>query len=167
MLVWTNLRGRAMLATQSQEAILSLSALLEGVVIGITISLIVGGYNMFSKYHNKREQINHIKEVISEGLQKIRSVESIDFKGNKISAGHLRLIIFDEILRDLESTLSYRSSYLDYKKIYDVRKILTNISRMMRDLGIGKGQREPADVKFFEQNFFDRFIELGWLGFRK
>lgn len=154
-------------ATQSQEAILSLSTLLEGIVIGITISLIVGGYNLFSKYRNKREQINHIKEVVSQGLQKIRNVESINFKGNQISAGQIRLVIFDEILRDLESTLSYRSNYLDYKKIYDVRKILTNISSMMRDLGIGKGQREPAEVKFFEQNFFDRFIELEWLGFRE
>ena len=155
--------------TQSHEAILSLSTLLEGIVIGITISLIVGGYTWISNYRNKLEQIHHIKEVVSKGLQRIKNVESINFKGKQISAGQLRLIFFDQILRDLESTLTYRSNYLDYKKIYDIRIILTNISNMMQELGIGKGKgkREPIDVKFFEQNFFDKLKELKWLGFQE
>ena len=148
--------------TQPQEHLLSLSAFLEGVTIGITIAVIVGGYNWIEKYYKRRKEIQHMKSFLSEGHRKIENASNINHGGQTASKDIVRFICFESILRDLDSILLYRCHNMHYTETYDIRKVLRDVSSMIEALCIGR-KNPPIGMGFYNQMFFDKFNDLQWL----
>ena len=146
---------------------LSLSSILEGSVIGVTISLVVGIYLWAARWCRRREQISYMRAIVSKGIKNIKEAQEIAHPGKKIPRDNIRILIFERLITDIESALEYRMTELDYGKIYDLRKIVTDVSDMMNSLGLGSenGKVPPEGMNLYDQ-FIDKVEKLEWLGLR-
>ncbi len=147
---------------------ISLSELAEGVMIGITIAIVLGIYAWSKRRFARREQINHLRCVVSQGYDSITRESGLDHQGRVIPADMLQCYLFKNIMQDLDDALKYRANSLNFREVHDVKSILIEIDGIFKalDFGTGISQRTP-DMEFYETHFFGKFRKLKWLGLRQ
>ena len=145
------------------------SPLLEGIIVGVTIAVILGIAGWIRERYREREQIRHISDVVRKRYRVMLTVADIQDGPRLIPANLQRILLFKELLKQIERALVYRSSHLRYQRMFRIRSILDSVTNVMNELGIGesKGQRPPNGMKFYEQHFFEKLDDLKWLKLAK
>ena len=82
-----------------------------------------------------------------------------------VSADMVRLLMFRDLLRQIECALAYRSSHLHYDKTFDIRSVLVSVTAFLKVLETADPQspKHPKGMQFYEQHFFEKLDDLKWL----
>ena len=144
-------------------------ALLEGVVVGVTIAVLLGLAGWARARYREREQIRHIRTMLRNSYQGMRAATDIRDGPRHVSADLVRLWMFQGLLRQIECALAYRSSHLHYDKTFDIRSILVSVTAFLKMLETAgsQGGKHPKGIKFYEQHFFEKLDDLNWLNLKK
>ena len=143
---------------------ISLSGLVEGVMIGVTIAIILGIYGWIKWRVSRREQINHLRHLISQGFDRIIREQGFYDREQVIPADILQYHIFRKIMRDLDDALKYRVNSLDFKKVHEIKMILIEIDCILSALDLGTASLHiTPDIESYEAHFFGKFRNLKWL----
>lgn len=147
-----------------EAPIISLSALIEGVVTGLTIAIVLGVCAWIKLLVDRRKQVNHLRHLISLGYERIVRESGFHHQEKVIPADILQYHLLRNIMRDVDDALKYRSNSLDSRKVHEVKMILIEIDCLISALDFGTGgyQRTPHK-EFYETHFFGKFRELKWL----
>ena len=147
-----------------QMPIISLSGLIEGVVIGLTIAIFLSVCAWVKLLVDRRKQINHLRHLISLGYERIIRESGFIYHEKVMPADMLQYHLFKNIMRDIDDALKYRSNSIDSRKAHEVKMILIEIDSIFSalDFGIGGHHRTP-NKEFYETHFFGKFRELKWL----
>ena len=144
---------------------ISLSGLIEGVVTGVTISVILGIYGWIKWCVSRRKQINHLRHLISYGYDRIIKESGHYHQKQVLNKSIFQYHLFLRIILDIEDALKYRANSLDFKKVHEIKMILIEIDSLISALDLGiSGHHMTPDKKFYETYFFEKFRELKWLG---
>ena len=148
-----------------QTPTISLSGLIEGVVIGLTIAIFLSLCAWIKLLVDRRKQVNHLRHLISLGYERIIRESGFHHEEKVIPAYILQYHLFRNIMRDIDDALKYRSDSLDSRKVHEIKMILIEIDCIVTalDFGIGGHNRTP-NKEFYEMHFFGKFRELKWLG---
>ena len=148
-----------------QTPVISLSGLIEGVVIGLTIAIFLSVCAWVKLLVDRRKQVNHLRHLVSLGYERIIRESDFIYQEKVMPADMLQYYLFKNILRDIDDALKYRSNSLDSRKVHEVKMILIEIDSIVSasDFGIGGYHRTP-NKEFYEMHFFGKFRELKWLG---
>lgn len=115
----------------------------------------------------EREQKQHVREIIATGYEQIRDTQPISDQETvvEVSVDFLRVIVFENILRDLDHALSRRTDHVGYKQRYELESILITVPAFMNEMKAATGNRRPTPtgLKFYEQHFFEKIREIDWL----
>ena len=139
-----------------------MSPLLEGVIVGVTIAALLGLAGWVRARYREREQIRHIRTMLLDSHRRMRTVTDLREGPRHVSADVVRLLTFQDLLRQIECALAYRSSHLHYDKTFDIRSVLVSATAFLKVLETA--DRHPREMQFYEQNFFEPLGDLEWLG---
>lgn len=139
--------------------------IIEGVTIGLVVAAMLEVCRRFSNWRNQKKQIQYLKDILTIGHENIRKTESL----GGVTLDMLRFVEFERILREMDTALSYRTSKLNYRKKYEIQKISSDVTSFMNEMNVGRkdGQKLPSELKFYDQQFFDKLRELTWIKFPK
>ena len=151
-----------------QAQMISLSELVEGVTIGITIAIILGIYTFCRRRLTRRKQVNHLRHLISQGYDRITGETGFSHREKVIPVDMLQYYLFRNIQRDLDDALKYRGDSLNFEEVHEIKAILIEIDCIASalDFGVRSYQNTP-DMEFYEKQFFGKFRKLKWLGLPK
>jgi len=143
--------------------------ILEGIVIGVVIAVILGGYDWIRRRFRRREQIRHIKAVIEKAEDRIQKAGddevqkaerlTIEERMAKISADQARFKHYQGLMRELTIILEDRSGELLYKQRYELREFLVTQEEFSQPLF----PREYPPLQFYEQNVFKALRKIKWI----
>ena len=135
-------------------------AMVEGVTIGVLISVVLGFYHGISKRRARREQLKYLRDIIDRGYQGITGMSQL----GGVDVHTLRLLEFEIILRDMNMAIAYRTDRLSYAEQYEMKKIVLDVTSLMKELKPGRQAGEQVPKKeFYAQPFFAKASKLRWL----
>lgn len=143
--------------------ILGLFTLLTGVTIGVTTAVILGLGGWIRKQKGRREQTKFVRRFLTSQFSRIREQQPLPPLPSGESApliDSVRWVIYQGILRDLEVTLSYRLTMLDYGKIHELQSNLAFQRNMIQSLF--REDQTPSGLKYYRQRY-EEFQKLAWL----
>ena len=143
-----------------------LPALLEGVVGGVTIAVLLGLAGWVRARYREREQSLPIHTMLRNSYQRMLNVTDMRDGPRHVSADMVRLLMFQDLLRQIECALASRSSHLHYDKTFDIRSVLVSVTAFLKVLETADPQspKHPKGMQFYEQHFFEKLDALKWLG---
>ena len=133
-----------------------LQALVQGTATGIVIAIILGIYGVIRKSVRRREQVSYIRNLVSGGISRIRSVKdepeiiSIPKANIEISVHAIRATYYQEMRGDVESALTHRSTELTYDRKKQIRKGFFIIDFALEK---GKEKEKVPDMNIYECGF--------------
>ena len=144
------------------ERMISLSEIVEGVTIGITISIILGIRAWIKWRVTRRKQVNHLRHLISHGYDRIIGETGFEHREKVIPADILQYRLFQNIMRDIDDALRYRANSLKFNEVHAIKTILIEIDGIVSALDFDQWQNTPNRT-FYETHFFGKFRKLKWL----
>ena len=141
--------------------------LVIGVGAGVTTAAILGVWHWIVRFRDRREQIPHIRQLITTQAERIMSATDIPSPEpgqGPIPADRLRFVFFRELQSALLIALSSRATALTYKEISSLQRILADIDRAMTDLTLSERGVLPLTIA---QSFYEQLEKLSWLGLPK
>ena len=136
--------------------------ILQAVVSGLIIAIILGSYQLYEEYRNRKEQLLHLKLVTSFCYIDILDIDIvIDFPMYN-SQGEARLDIFKRCISTLEKSIEYRSPQINYKEKYEFNEILSDAKELIESK---EKNPELTDSVFLYNYTFCKLRHLSWMGF--
>ena len=103
-----------------------ISGIVSGVSAGIVLAVFFGTIDRFRAHTKKRDQIRYVSNLIADFRGKILEVhEDVPHPmgGDSITMHQLRKVLYDDLLKQLDSALSGRTSELTYNQVESVRSV--------------------------------------------
>ena len=136
----------------------------HGVVIGVTVTVIFGLYDLMNKRLNRQKQIKYIRAVVKERIDKMTSAPdtqknlSGDFPS--ISVDDVRRALYERMRKDIESAFEHRTSEITFDEKKEVKDALEVIDRVFSN------QQTPVGMDLYQYTF-DELQKINWLNLSK
>ncbi len=144
--------------------------ILEGIVIGVVIAVILGGYDWIRRRYRRKEQIRHIKRVIGKAENRIQKAgddvqKAVQFAPEevraKVGTNPLRFKHYQWLIRELTMILEDRSGELSYEQRYELREFLETQEEIYNSL-FPKTKKAPP-MWFYERYVFKALRKIKWI----
>lgn len=131
--------------------------IITGIVIGITVSIIVGFFKLIEKCDLKRKQKKRIKEIIDMGLKNIKEARDITLPNGTICPkDRIRKYYYDELSRDVHETLSHKSSEISLEDEQKIKKAFQAIPTLLQN-------KRCPNIEIYRRIFFSELKKVKWL----
>ncbi|MCY4362238.1 MAG: hypothetical protein OXE42_08640 [Gammaproteobacteria bacterium] len=75
---------------------------IEGIATGVIIAIILGASHFIAKKHREKEQIQYIKDVISQCYEVIKNAQGHKGKPRDLPKEAIRFVFYKEMVKDLK-----------------------------------------------------------------
>ena len=142
---------------------LSSRDILQGVVIGITVALILGFYDLGKQLIERNTQIRYIREIIVEGMDLVACAQDATIvesgESRTVPAHRIRHAYFKDMQDKVESALNGLAVHVQYGK---KRELLESLGIVDRIVDAFRGGI-PTDPTTYDIPF-DQIRAMRWLG---
>ena len=132
-----------------------------GAIAGIVVTVILGASRLVVAKWRRRNQINHIRDMIANERAQIYVVtEQTDLPAdsNRPTSDAFRYTYFDGMRRELKLALDGRSSEITFDEIRQIRRVFV-LDDLLRSKASGK---PPVGLKHYN-NIFGDLEKIEWL----
>lgn len=91
---------------QTRKRVLNWRSILEGVVIGVTVAIILGVYQLGNELIERRTQMRYIREIVAVARDQMSNAAELTVSGFTASPDEIRHTIFQEMYANVDSALS-------------------------------------------------------------
>ena len=132
-----------------------------GAIAGIVVSIILAAYRLIVAKCQRRDQINHIREMITNDREQVYGSpdeENALSEPNRPSSDEFRYTYFSGMRRELELALDGRSSEITFDEIRQIRRIFV-VDDLLRRKAPDKC---PTGLRHYDKIFGD-LEKIEWL----
>lgn len=139
-----------------------LLAIVTGIIIGVTTSILLGLGAWVHKLAQRREQVKFVRSCILKQFTAIRNLESNNpprEEGEHPPPGVFQKVIFESLLRELDLACSHRLTMLGYEEIHELRLKMAELHDMIKLFH--NVSKWPTDNFYWQM--YDGFAKVDWL----
>ena len=138
-----------------------ISGAVGGAIAGLVVSVILGASKLIVAKWRRRNQINHIREMIANDRELVYGVcyeENLPVDPHRPSPDAFRHTFLDGMRRELELALDARSSEITFDEIRQIRRVFV-VDDLLRSKAPGK---PPVGLKYYD-NIFGGLEKIEWV----
>lgn len=137
------------------------NGIISGAIAGLVVSVILGAYRLIVAKCRRKDQIEHIREMITNERETIYSVEVGNIPAEPFgpTPDAFRYILFSGIHQELELSLDGRSSEITFDESRQIRRAFVVHDDLYRRLPTG---HYPEGV-FLYDRVFEQLENIDWL----
>ena len=143
-----------------------LPTVIQGIVTGLTISIILGGYTKIQKTIRRRKQIKYIRNMLSKSMNLIQ--QSKPFSDPEINrsatAEQMMSLRYQELRRNIDPCLVNRSDEITYDEIKQITDTFFIIDWVLNDPFFQEKRKIP-ELKLYRR-LFDELRVIKWLNLK-
>ena len=132
-----------------------------GAIAGLVVSIVLGAYRLFVSKYRRKDQIRHIREMITNDREQIYGIfddEGAPTDPYRPSSDAFRYTLLQGMRRELELALDGRSSEITFDEIRKIRRVF-----VLDDLLRCKApDRFPEGLRHYTKIFED-LEKIEWL----